>query len=335
MGRFITADAEPRMSTLVIHHPVSRTSLTPPPSPNVDTKRPNSAPIPNKHLAYCPPGPAPGASQQTLTPPASPPSKHTGLQAFSRLYPPNTYTRLLDQPPVYSIDAFTLAAATNELAGQLFPEPHFAFPWLHGLHAENQSQLAFFIARRKALRNTPTCFRGITVVKVGGDLTRARLKGAISEDEVLEADRGQAASFLDVDPREGFSVRNFQIQTAKMAMVSDIVVYTDERARDGEARKLAERLAFSQRNLRVKNSNNGDYDAPVFSTFVLSSLSIFSVNVQALRLTPLADSFSDIEIQHPEIVAIDSQGHATGKMLDFCEFQQVSRILHSNSSSSL
>lgn len=266
------------MSTLVIHQPVSRTSLTPPPSPSIDTTRPSSAPIPNKHLAYCPPGPIPGVSQQTPTPPASPPSKHTGLQAFSRLYPANTFPRISETPPIHSIDASTLAAATNELAGQLFPEPKFAFPWLHGLHAENHVQLQFFIARRKALRNTPKCFRGITIVKVGGDLTRARLKEAISEDEILEADRGQNARFLDVDPRDGFSVRNFQIQTAKMAMVSDIVVYADEIAKDGEARTVAERLAMAQKNCRVKNSS-GDDDAPVFSTFVLSSLFHMSIYV--------------------------------------------------------
>lgn len=267
------------MSTLVIHQPVCRTTLTPPPSPDIETTRPSSAPIPNKHLAYCPPGPAPGASQQTPTPPASPPSKHTGFQAFSRLYPANNYPRIFDKPPIYSIDASTLAAATNELAGQLFPEPKFAFPWLHGLHAENQVQLAFFIARRKALRNTPKCFRGITIVKVGGDLTRARLKEAISEDEILEANRGPKATFLDVDPKDGFSVRNFQIQTAKMARVSDIVVYADEIAKDGEARKAAERLAIAQRNWRVKD-NNGDDDAPVFSTFVLSGWFHKSIHVQ-------------------------------------------------------
>jgi len=107
---------------------------------------------------------------------------------------------------------------------------------------------------------------------VGGDLTRSRLKGAISEDEILENSRGQDASFLDVDPRDGFSVRNFQIQTTKMAMVSDIVVYGDETAKDREVRELAERLAIAQRNWRVKNSN-GDDDAPVFSTFILSSMS--------------------------------------------------------------
>ena len=267
------------MSTALVHHPVSTASLTPPHSPalDLDTSRPGSAPIPNKHLSFCPPGPVPEVSQQTPTPPASPPSKHTGLQAFSLLHPAETYPKIIDSPPIYAIDAFKLAAAINELAGQLLPDPKLVFPWLHGLHAENQVQLAFFIARRKALRNTPKCFRGITIVKVGGDLSKSRLKGAISEDEVLASTRGSSASFLDVDPKDGFSVRNFQIQAAKMAMVSDVVIYGDERANKEEIRSLAERFAFAQNTLRVKSSNS-EGDAPSFNTFILSSESLRAIN---------------------------------------------------------
>lgn len=257
------------MSTIVIHQPVAGTSLTPPQSPTLDTTRPSSAPIPNKHLAYCPAGPSP---HQTPTPPASPPSNQSGLPAFSRLHPANAHHKICGQPPIYSIDAFTLAAAINDLTEQLYPEPRFVFPWLHGLHAENQVQLAFFIARRRSLRNTPKCFRSITIVKAGGDLTRSRFKGAVSENEVLDAYRDQDAKFLDVDPKDGFSVRNFQIQTTKMALVSDIVVYGDETAKDEDVRNLAERLAMAQQNWRVKNSD-GNEDSPVFNTFVLSSMS--------------------------------------------------------------
>lgn len=312
------------MSTIVVHQSVSRTSLTPPHSPKLDTSGSNAAPIPNKHLAHCPTGPAPGTSQ-TPTPPASPPSKHAGLQNFSRLCSPNAYPQIAGDLPIYSIDTSTLATAINELARQLLPEPNLVFPWLHGLHAENQVQLAFFIARRKALRITPKCFRGITIVKVGGDLTRSRLKGAISEDEVLEACKGQASSFLNVDPRDGFSVRNFQIQTTKMAMVSDIVVYGDETAKDGEANLLAERLANAQRNWRVK-SCDGDDDVPVFNTFILSSLSYLVLHACQCWLTLYAGSFEEIEIHHPELVAVDSQGRATGRMMDFCEFPHIARF---------
>lgn len=262
-----------------IHQPVSGTSLTPPSHPTslgLDIFRPGSAPIPNKHLPYCPPGPVPGEPQQTPTPPASPPTKHTGLQTTSPLHPADAYPKVVDQPTVHAIDASTLAAAVDELSTQQIPDPKLVFPWLHGLHDENQVQLAFFIARRKALRNTPKCFRGITIVKVGGDLTRARLKGAISEEEIIDVDKGQDATFLEVDPKDGFSVRNFQIQTTKMATVSDIVVYGDDTTNGEEMRALACRLANAQRSWHVKDGN-GDETQPQFSTFILSSKYIHTV----------------------------------------------------------
>lgn len=262
------------MSTLVIHQPTLRASLTPPPeasSLSLDTSRPGSAPIPNKHLPYCPTGPLPGKSH-LASPPASPPTKNSGLQTFSLLYPADTYRQVINRPPVFSIDAFTLAAAINEQANQHFPDPKLAFPWLHGLHAENQVQLAFFIARRKALRKTPQCFRGITIVKVGGDLTKARLKGAVSADEILDVKDGKAASFLEVDPKDGFSVRNFQIQATKMATVSDVVLYADAETKAEEIHDLAKQFATAQSTWQVRNGH-GDDRVPIFNTFMLSSKS--------------------------------------------------------------
>lgn len=260
------------MSTIVIHQPTSRTSLTPPPETSalsLDTSRPGSAPIPNKHLPYCPAGPAPAKSHLT-SPPASPPTKDSGLQTFSLLHPADTYPQIIDNPSVFCIDAFTLAAAINEQAAQPFPDPKLAFPWLHGLHAENQVQLAFFIARRKALRKTPQCFRGITIVKAGSDLTKARLKGAVSVDEILDLKKGKDASFLEVDPRDGFSVRNFQIQATKMATVSDIVIYADAETKVEDVYDLAKNFAIAQHTWQVKNGN-GDEHVPIFNTFILSS----------------------------------------------------------------
>lgn len=253
---------------------MSRAALTPPPetsASSLDTSRPGSAPIPNKHLPYCPSGPAPGKSQ-LASPPASPPTKNSGLQAFSLLHPADTFPQVIDKPPVFSIDAFTLAAAINEQATQPLPDPKLAFPWLHGLHAENQVQLAFFIARRKALRKTPQCFRGITIVKVGGDLTKARLKGAVSADEILDFKDGNDASFLEVDPKDGFSVRNFQIQGTKMATVSDVVLYADAETTAEEIHNLAKNFATAQSTWQVKNGNRDEH-VPIFNTFIMSSKS--------------------------------------------------------------
>ena len=134
-------------------------------------------------------------------------------------------------------------------------------------------QLAFFTARRRTQRHTPKCFREIVIVKAGSDLSRARLKGAISAEEVLEFKWGQDATFLDADPREGFSVRNFQIQTPKMATVSDIVIYGDQTTKKEEIHQLAKKFAIAQNIWRLNNGCGNDEDAPSYNTFVLSGTS--------------------------------------------------------------
>ncbi len=108
-------------------------------------------------------------------------------------------------------------------------------------------------------------------MKAGGDLNHSRLKGAISPEEVLDLNKGRDATFLEVDPKEGFSVRNFQIQATKMALVSDIVVYGDARTSTKEISDLAKKFAIAQSTWRVEGGYVGDEDAPVFSTFTMSS----------------------------------------------------------------
>ena len=65
-----------------------------------------------------------------------------------------------------------------------------------------------------------------------------------------------------------FSVRNFQIQAAKMATVSDVVVYGDDKTPREEVRRLAERIARAQRSWREKDKELGT-ERPLFSTFIL------------------------------------------------------------------
>ena len=171
---------------------------------------------------------------------------------------------------MFSIDAAVLAQALNHAATQPLPDPKLVFPWLHGLHPDNQIQLAFFNSRRKAVRKTPRGIRGITVVKAGGDLTRSKLKGAIAPTELLSAAGGRDPVFYDVDPKDGFSVRNFHIQVAKMAMVSDIVVYSDGSTNTEGLHALAKRISRAQIAYRDK-CDVGGLDNPVYNTFVVSS----------------------------------------------------------------
>ena len=270
------------MATLLVQQQASfPQSRTPPPISSglsIDASKFTSIPIPNKHIPYCSPGPAPTPLRTPATPPASPPSKSLSLQPWSILHPPDQYNKLIDAPAVYSIEPSTLAAAIDRLAAQPLPEPKLVFPWLHGLHPDNQVQLAFFIARRKALRKTPKCLRGVTIVKVGGDLTKSRLKGAISPRELLNTVSSKDSTFLDVDPKDGFSVRNFHIQVAKMAMVSDIIIYNEDNAKEEDVLKLAKRVSRAQKS-RLDTLDPGGFITP-FNTFIVSSEFIYMIVIR-------------------------------------------------------
>jgi len=111
------------------------------------------------------------------------------------------------------------------------------------------------------------------VVKAGGDLTCSKLKGAISPDEILSPRTDtESSDFLDIDPRDGFSVRNFQIQACKMATCSDIVVYGDATTPKAKVLSTATRIAKAQKAWSQKQKSN-DEDAQPFSTFIVTGMS--------------------------------------------------------------
>lgn len=177
---------------------------------------------------------------------------------------------------MYSISAKKLEDALDHLATQPLPSARQVFPWMHGLHADNQLQLAFFIARKKSLRRTPKCIRGITIVKAGGDLSHSKIKGVVAPDELLrplqtaKEKTPEECDFLDIDPKDGFSVRNFQIQACKMATVSDIVVYGDLNTSKEEVEQVAARIARAQTSWQRKTEGLLHTGGRLFNTFVLS-----------------------------------------------------------------
>ena len=282
---------------------------TPPPTPasltlnTVSTPPRATTPIPNKYLPFCPPGPIPSPSQE-ITPPNSPPSRqdslHKVLSPTSLLFPPKApcHQKLLNSPPIYGIDTKSLAAALDHFAAQPLPDPSKVFPWLHGLHAENHLQLAFFVGKKRSLRKVPKSLRGITIIKAGGDLSRSRLKGAVAPDEVFNLCDDSGKGFLDCDPKDGFSVRNFHIQTTKMAQVSDIVVYGDDHTDHRIIKSVAERAAKVQRQWRKEIKATGQ-TPETYNTFVLT------------------EPFDEIEESHPHLISIDSHGKPASEVLDF------------------
>ncbi|KAI0205799.1 hypothetical protein F4808DRAFT_245108 [Astrocystis sublimbata] len=267
--------------------------------------------IPNKHLPACPPGPA--LVQTPNTPPPSPgrqdeedetyansPISVHGLSSKSRrlsshLYPPSQYHRSKSGSlSLYEIDVDDVAVAIRQTAQQPLPDPNQVFPWLHGLHPSNHIQQAFFIARKKrVLRKTPCCLRGLAVVKADGNLCESRLKGAISPQEFMRP--GEDGEFAEMDPREGFSVRNFHIQTAKAAVTSDIIVYGED---DQVVRTLGWKIAAAQAKWREKHGAQGHRLAD-YNTFICVA------------------PFADFENRYGEVVAVNSAGLLTGAVLDF------------------
>jgi dual specificity MAP kinase phosphatase len=185
------------------------------------------------------------------------------------LHPPDKYPLLSDSPPVYTLTAAELAAALEHIAGQPLPETKEVFPWLHGLHPLNHAQQAFFGARRRSSRKAPKGLRAITIVKAGGDLTSARLRGALAPAELLPQGQNAEPVFLDVDPPDGFSVRNFHIQACKMAAISDIVIYRDGTTTEADVLQLARMFVTAQR-VRQAQERPAGRGPPTFNTFVLS-----------------------------------------------------------------
>lgn len=134
-------------------------------------------------------------------------------------------------------------------------------------------------------------------------MTRSRLKGSVAPDEILSLCDTMDKGFSECDPREGFSVRNFHIQAAKMARLSDIIIYGDDTIDQRMIKSVAERTSLIQRKWRKELEASGQCSEH-FSTFVLT--------------TP----FKEVESEHPELVAVDSSGRPTSQLMDFLQLER-------------
>lgn len=309
------------MASVVTRPPLQKSPSTPTPSLSLNTSiRGTPAAIPNKHLPTCSPGPHPSGNRLSSPfTPLSPSVATPVVETSSLLHPPNEYLKVASRPTIYGLSAKQLHAALEHAASQPLPNPAMVFPWLHGLHPDNNLQLAFFVARKKASRRVPRSIRSITLVKAGGDLSSSKIKGTVAPEEILctGIKLSEEPTFIDADPKDGFSVRNFQIQAAKMATVSDIVVYGDDQTPKAEIKRLAERIARAQKAWRLRDMEAGA-ERPIFSTFVLlgAFLSRAPLYCPANVINP--DPFSKVEEEYPQIVSIGSNNCLTGNVLDFC-----------------
>ena len=137
-------------------------------------------------------------------------------------------------------------------------------------------------------------------MKVGGNLGHSKLKGAVAAEELLAAPErpDEEAMFHNIDPPNGFSVRNFQIQACKIATVSDIIVYGDDSTPMQEVKELAQIFSQAQVLWRDEVDPVGN-ESEEYNTFAVT------------------EPFAKLEAQHRDIVAVDSDGNLTGNVLDF------------------
>ncbi|PHH65393.1 hypothetical protein CDD81_2497 [Ophiocordyceps australis] len=265
-------------------------------APDVATVMTPPHSLSNKHQSDPPPAGPTAPKATTCTPPPSPTTLDAVAQS-SLLYPPHGYSRIdADALSVYELNAEQVASALDYAARQPLPPPSSVFPWLHGLHPDNQLQQAFFAGHSSTPATIPVCLRGVVLVKADGQLDVACLKGAIAPNHFMRP--GTPTEFINADPPDGFSVRNFQIQPAKMALTSDIIVYDAQNP--DEARKLAWDIAAAQLHWRDQHAHKG-HNLPRFHTFVCTS------------------TMSEFEQRHPNLVSIDATGTATGKVLSFSQ----------------
>lgn len=152
------------------------------------------------------------------------------------------------------------------------------------------------------------------MVKTGGDLSSSKLRGAIAPEEILSSTSPNCNTFLECDPKDGFSVRNFQIQACKIAMVSDIVVYGDDNTPLNDTIALAKSISRAQRKYEVKNG----LPRCLFNTFMLSGkpcVYLYCLDNTLMNI----DTFSHVQVHQPDLIAIDASGTMTGNVADFCK----------------
>ncbi|KAK7205099.1 hypothetical protein BZA70DRAFT_173429 [Myxozyma melibiosi] len=205
---------------------------------------------------------------------------------------------IASDPPVYALSAAILAVALDRRAHEPLPSPGHVFPWLHGLNPSNAYQLAFLDPSGvHAHPYTPSRFRNITLVKLGS-LGAARLVGTVSHHEFLPDPPTQG--FLSLDPPHGVGLRNFHIQVAKTATLSDIVVYSKRGLPTDGLVALAKRISAAQIHHRSLVPT-----APVCRTFIVS------------------DPFEVFERLYPHLVAVSSSGRTYEHARDFLTLERL------------
>lgn len=223
----------------------------------------------------------------------------------------NVKTWLPEDQRIGLISATTLTEVVDAHYSSPLPEVDAVFPWLHGLHSRNISQRAFldplkryrdrpfsaqnFLSDIKA----PTGVRGLMIIKVGDVHNRhGSLVGSVAPEEILARsdDNNQfIPHFLFLDPEDGICLRNFQIQVAKWACISDMAIYIPDFANDRPlAICLARKIADAQENFRQQHPH-----VPKYSTYLVDDTmdQILNVAPHIVAVPPSSCEYDEDELR--------------------------------------
>ncbi|KAH8547651.1 hypothetical protein BGW37DRAFT_432199 [Umbelopsis sp. PMI_123] len=252
-------------------------------------------PLPSDHLTSNPASPIEEKTtvleQPYIAPSSVLPVFEPPLDCFDNLVESEPF-------PIYAINA----EQYNRLQDTYFTTPlpnDILFPWLHGVDGRSYQQCLFFGIRQCLV----PVHRGLTLVHADEVFSNQnRLVGSVLPNEILST--GENPDFLDTTESElGINLRNFRIQVARYATISDIVVYGTGAIDVARKISAAQNKIKAQRQEQLKTAKqqNGNRPLP-------------SVNDLDYRTFVIIDPFNTFEQTYPGLVCLDSQGNAINRI---------------------
>ncbi|CAM0140718.1 tyrosine/serine/threonine protein phosphatase pps1 [Umbelopsis sp. WA50703] len=206
------------------------------------------------------------------------------------------------EPAPNGIYAIT-ADQYNQIQNTYFTTPlpnDILFPWLHGVSGRSYQQCLFFGIRQCLV----PVHRGLTIVHADEAFpNESRLVGAVLPNEIL-ASNGDSSDFLDTTETElGINLRNFRIQVARYATISDIVVYGSGAIDVARRIRTAQRRIKAQRQDQLKSIKQQNGNRP-----------LQAVNDLDYRTFVIIEPFDVFEQKHIDLVCLDRQGNAINRI---------------------
>ncbi|KAJ2959200.1 hypothetical protein NQZ79_g5272 [Umbelopsis isabellina] len=254
-------------------------------------------PLPSEHLS-----PTPGSPIEEKTILIEQPYNTVPRQVLPMFEPPAECLDNVVEPEPHPIYAIT-ADQYNHIQNTYFATPlpnDILFPWLHGVSGRSYQQCLFFGIRQCLV----PVHRGLTIVHADAAFpNESRLVGSVLPSEIL-ACNGDSSDFLDTTETElGINLRNFRIQVARYATISDIVVYGSGAIDVARRISAAQQRIKAQRQEQLKSIKQQNGNRP-----------LQAVNDLDYRTFVVIEPFETFEQKHIDLVCLDSQGNAINRI---------------------